>query len=445
MAALLVVLLVLCALGIAVQLGRSFWSRARSVHRHQQALETLADITQSSGGGASPAAGNGSQHQAHVRLLGPSGETSPTALPVLPPPKPLTPTEHASQSPFRRPSRSGWRSGAAAQAALAGPGQLHSRHSMTAAVAPPITPPDGPIGADDIPPEDVTRTIPGLTPPPPKPKDEPTRPVPVIRPHVFYFDDLSARSGQAKGGPGPSPAGAGGAPAGAPGAAGGGPSALLEAGSADRRLVGPGLVGPGEQAEWPSEVAAKRSASRQRRLAAQALVAATVALVVAAGAVYFALGGSGHGPGQASAPSTSLPTSRAAGATTSPTTSPHSTTAPTAPSSSSSTSTTSTTLPKPVQLLSAIGGTDTYQLHSRTASIVVKVTGPCWVEVRAGSPAGQVVTEETLQTGQSATVTGPAWIRLGDPPNASVLVDGTPTTVPGSKFGVPLNLDFTVS
>jgi hypothetical protein len=93
----------------------------------------------------------------------------------------------------------------------------------------------------------------------------------------------------------------------------------------------------------------------------------------------------------------------------------------------------------------ATGTTDTYRLGSSTASIVVKAAGPCWVEVRVGGPAGQVKVEETLQAGEQATVSGAAWIRLGDPPYASVLVDGTPTTVPGSKSGVPLNLNFTVS
>jgi RodZ C-terminal domain len=178
------------------------------------------------------------------------------------------------------------------------------------------------------------------------------------------------------------------------------------------------------------------------------MVAAAVALVVAGGAVYVALAGHGHPDRQAAGFGTpgSISTtnagqsagSTAPAATTTPTTSPASTS--TAPTSS-----TTTTPPKPVLLLSATGGTDTYQLTSKTASIVVTAKGPCWVEVRAGSPKGQVVTEQTLQTGEKVQVTGPAWIRLGDPPYAKVSVDGSPTTVPGSQYGIPLNLDFTVS
>lgn len=419
MATLLIVLVVVCALAIGVQMARGFWSRTRSVHRHRQALETLADITQSASGAAPSEVGEGAQHQAHVRLLGPAGDTRSSEAAALPPPKPLPPSVHANQSPFRRPSRAGRGAEGGTQAALAEPGQLHGRPAAKAApVAPAITPPTGPIGEDDIPDEDVTRVIPGLTPPPPpKPRDEPTRPVPVIRPHVFYFDDLSSRAGATK-------ASAGAAP-----------------GASDEAEAGGKGAGSGE-------TDARRNAGRQRRLAAQALVAASVALVVAAGAVYVAIGGRFHLSGQANGPSTAVSSAKSR-PTTPPTRGAAATTLPPAATTTSSpvttTTTTPTTLPKPVQLLSAGGGTDTYQLHSKTASIVVKATGPCWVEVRVGGPAGQVATEETLQAGQQAKVIGPAWIRLGDPPYASLLVDGTPTTVPGSKYGVPINLDFTVS
>ena len=452
MATLLIVLVVVCALAIGVQMARGFWSRARSVHRHQQALETLADITQAASGTAPSEVGEGAQHQAHVRLLGPAGETQPSEAGALPPPKPLPPSVHANQSPFRRPSRTGRGAEPGAQAALAGPSQLHGRPGAKAApVAPAITPPAGPIGEDDIPDEDVTRVIPGLTPPPPpKPDSEPTRPVPVIRPHVFYFDDLSSRAGAAKAGAGKAGAGKAGA-----GKAGAGKAGAGKAGAAAGAAPGAGNEGyrdAGANGAATEETDDRPNAGRQRRLAAQALVAASVALVVAAGAVYVAVGGRFHLSGQANGPSsatslpkshpTAPPTSRAAATTRPPATTTRSSSVTT---TTTPATTTPTTLLKPVQLLSTVKGTDTYQLHSKTASIVVKATGPCWVEVRVGGPAGQVVTEETLQAGQQAKVTGPAWIRLGDPPYASVLVDGTPTTIPGSKYGVPLNLDFTVS
>jgi hypothetical protein len=100
--------------------------------------------------------------------------------------------------------------------------------------------------------------------------------------------------------------------------------------------------------------------------------------------------------------------------------------------------------PQPAVLVSANGGTATYQLTSATASIVVKANGPCWIEVKAGSPRGQVVVEETLSAGQRSSVTGPAWIRLGDPPHVAVMVDGTPMSVPGAGAAVPLDLQFTL-
>jgi hypothetical protein len=83
-------------------------------------------------------------------------------------------------------------------------------------------------------------------------------------------------------------------------------------------------------------------------------------------------------------------------------------------------------------------------LTSRAASIVVKASGPCWIEVKAGSPKGQVVYVGTLEAGQRSSVTGPAWIRLGDPPHVAVSVDGTPMRVPGAAAAVPLDLQFTL-
>ena len=61
-----------------------------------------------------------------------------------------------------------------------------------------------------------------------------------------------------------------------------------------------------------------------------------------------------------------------------------------------------------------------------------------------GSHAGQVVYEGTLEAGQRSSVTGPAWLRLGNPPNVSVAVDGMHMAVPGATKAVPINLVFTL-
>ena len=98
---------------------------------------------------------------------------------------------------------------------------------------------------------------------------------------------------------------------------------------------------------------------------------------------------------------------------------------------------------KPAVLVSTQNGTATYELSSASASIVVSASGPCWLEVRANSPLGQIVYEGTLEAGVHFSVTGPAWIRVGNPPAVAVKVNGTPMTVPGSQLAVPVNLQFT--
>lgn len=130
-----------------------------------------------------------------------------------------------------------------------------------------------------------------------------------------------------------------------------------------------------------------------------------------------------------------------------PTTDTPPTTAPVHPTTTVPKPTTTTSAPpppKPAVLVSNQNGTATYQLRSRSASIVVSATGPCWYEVRANSPLGQIVNEGTLESGTRFSVTGPAWIRLGNPPAVAVKVDGTPMTVPGAGLGAPLNLQFTL-
>src|SRR5579862_1932592 len=99
MGTLLVVLLICCALAVAVHLGRGLWARARTVERHHQALGTLADITQRAD--AQPHAPTdtttGPEHQAHVRIIGAAGPAP--VPPVLPPPKPVL--GPSRPSPFR--------------------------------------------------------------------------------------------------------------------------------------------------------------------------------------------------------------------------------------------------------------------------------------------------------------------------------------------------------
>ena len=101
---LLIVLVIGCALASVTYAARGLHARSRTVERHRQALGTLADITQRPDGpqGSSE---EPSDHQAHVRLIGPSGHISSGSGVALPPPRALSSPGGVSPSPFRRPSR----------------------------------------------------------------------------------------------------------------------------------------------------------------------------------------------------------------------------------------------------------------------------------------------------------------------------------------------------
>jgi hypothetical protein len=248
--------------------------------------------------------------------------------------------------------------------------------------------------------------------PPVRAEDPTTRPVPVIQPQVFYFDDVTPAA-TAKGGQGGGP----GRTRRSPGLV---PAALVAPGS-QRAGKTAGQAGPEARVSrrspvlWPLAVAAVSVAVAGVALGVELLNPARRAPVAS----------QSTSPRPPVAPARSTTTSVPALSTTTPTTA-------------------STVPPQPAVLVSANGGTATYQLTSATASIVVKANGPCWIEVKAGSPRGQVVVEETLSAGQRSSVTGPAWIRLGDPPHVAVTVDGTPMSVPGAGTAVPLDLQFTL-
>jgi cytoskeletal protein RodZ len=62
-----------------------------------------------------------------------------------------------------------------------------------------------------------------------------------------------------------------------------------------------------------------------------------------------------------------------------------------------------------------------------THATLIATRGACWVEIRVGSSTGKLVFENTLQQGQSETVSlasGTLWIDVGDPPNLDVHLGG---------------------
>jgi hypothetical protein len=222
---------------------------------------------------------------------------------------------------------------------------------------------------------------------------EPTRPVPVVQPQVFHFDDLSPARGRATG-----------------------------EGDGSPRLNKLRL--------------ATRHFGRRPSITGVVLAAAAVAVAVAAVGIALDL---------RSVPSQSRSQLQTAARQTPVTTPPVRSPKAGPPTTLPVTTTPPVTVTSyPAVLVSSSGGTATYQLSSPSASIVVTAKGRCWLEVRANSPLGQIVYEGILEAGQQSSVTGPAWLRVGDPPEVSVRVNGTRMPVPGAALAVPLNLQFSL-
>jgi hypothetical protein len=389
MQTLLIVLMIGCVLAAAVHIGRGMWSRSRSVERHQHALGTLATLTSPPDRAQRAHTGAG-DHQAHVRVIGRSGDEAAGAGVTLPPPREVTLPGPSRPSPFRRPSH--LEPSVAAMDAVATTARLSTRAlpRLLRGRSPAAPPPDD-------------ATLPGI--PPVRAEGPSTRPVPVIQPQVFYFDDVR---------PGPVPARNG----------------------AGVTTSAPGPVPAAALPDDPEGEGPKAAGARGRKSpVVRPLAVAAVAVAVAGVALGFELAN----PARRATLATPTTVSRPRPSPPAPSTTPPVRATTTAPATAARTSP-----PQPAVLVSANGGTATYDLTSPTASIVVKAHGPCWIEVKAGSPKGQVVVEETLSSGQLSSVSGPAWIRLGDPPHVAVTVDGTPMRVPGAGAAVPLNLQFTL-
>ena len=398
---LLIVLVIGCALAAVAQVARGAWARSRSVERHRQALGTLADITQRSDGPHGAIDGP-SEHQAHVRVIGPSGQiSSPSGS--LPAPR-ASSVGAANPSPFRRPSRSA--PSVAAMDAVATSANLgRSPDTQVMRSGPLQAPVHLALGGTD------EATLPGLPPqvgvrPGPDVQElglsgEPTRPVPVAQPQMFQFDDMSTAGARSTAGGGSSPR-------------------LAKLRMRTRKSVGRKSVG--------------RQSAQRRSAAGVVLAAAAVSVAAAAVGVALDLRSS---PGQTAHLQTASKQT------------PVTTTLPSAPRRNVPTTlppvTTTLPLPSyPAVLVSSSAGTATYQLSSASASIVVSAKGRCWLEVRANSPLGQIVYEGILEAGQQSSVTGPAWLRVGDPPEVAVRVNGTRMPVPGAAVADPVNLQFSV-
>jgi hypothetical protein len=392
---LLIVLVAVCALAFAVQAARGLWVRARSVERHQQALDTLAGIAHGSAT-PNPTTGSTTGGQAHVRVIGPTGQ-DPDESRALPPPRAFTRAQ--GPSPFRRPGRPARPATGTGDTTLGAPEGAEAGTRASEGVSAAATDRDAYVARIT---GEGPRQEPELTPAPPAPA--------VPEPQVLHFDDLASwtRSGAGRGDD---------------------TGATLPGAGTQAGAAGLAQLAPLERRSSTKRQPTTTSKPLAQRVLAAAAVAVAAAAVTATAIVSF---GGLHSPTRsATGPSGNAgATSRSSG--------------PTSSNAAGTKGTTSTTGAEPAVFQSFSNGTATYQLSSPNASIELKASGPCWIKVTAGSPYGQVKYQTTLGTGQQFTVTGPAWIRLGDPPYVTVTVDGWRMKVPGEALSQPLNLEFTL-
>ncbi len=168
--------------------------------------------------------------------------------------------------------------------------------------------------------------------------------------------------------------------------------------------------------------------ARRRRHPSKPVLAAAGTVAAAIVAVVLALVLTGRSPTHRVAAGSSSPPSTAA--TTS--TAPPAAASPPRP-------------PPPVLVASDQTGA-TFSVASQF-QIQLVPSSTCWVQVRTGSAAGPVVYEGILQPGQPYPLpaTGPVWLRLGNPPGVSVVVNGTPLQGPLPSTAQPYNLQFQVA
>lgn len=100
-----------------------------------------------------------------------------------------------------------------------------------------------------------------------------------------------------------------------------------------------------------------------------------------------------------------------------------------------------TTPPPAASLVSKTSSTATYHLLG-SPPISLQDSGPCWMEVRRGNQDGPVLFKGVVSSGQHRDLTGPVWVRLGNPPAVAVLVGGAPLTEPSLSRDNPYNLQF---
>jgi hypothetical protein len=419
-------LVVVLVLGLLVVLVVNVANRTRagrrSVRSHHRALDTLGHITtyQPQGHGQVPSSSSSvplPQRQAHVRLVGADANTP------LGPPQALTggwrPQRATGAAPFRRPEPSpvAW-DGTDLTTGHDPGGRVAAGHRSGDEVGPG----DGPAAAwelDDLPVaqpaafervavlgSDRSLTVSAArsafdvdTPDAIRPGGDREPPVPAEAGPV-RFDDLDAASSRPAQRRLPRPR------AGEP------PSAVVRRPGADLRAI----------AALPHHKLSRPARRGRRPVRRRVGAGIAVVVVLAAGGTAAVVVADRRSPAPVHV-ATRAPSPKPAAAVT-PTTS------------------TTVAAPPPVaaRLVSTSPGVSTYALSGR-APVSIAASAPCWIEVRRTDATGPLVTSETLAVGQRQMVTGPAWIRLGNPTGVTIEVRGTALTPPVTE-GQPYDLQF---
>ena len=71
--------------------------------------------------------------------------------------------------------------------------------------------------------------------------------------------------------------------------------------------------------------------------------------------------------------------------------------------------------------------------------VVLNASGYCWIQARRAGPNGDLLFQGTLVPGQSWTVAGPTWLRLGNPTAVGLTVNGETVSPPVAR-GIPFDL-----
>jgi hypothetical protein len=84
-----------------------------------------------------------------------------------------------------------------------------------------------------------------------------------------------------------------------------------------------------------------------------------------------------------------------------------------------------------------------YSVEPSAASIELVPMSPCWVQVRTGSAYGPIIFQGTMRLGAHLPLptNGPVWLRLGNPPGISIVVNGTPLRLVTASVAQPYNLE----